>query len=129
MCFIFQHLISGKRLVNYLICNFALFIGSLNGAIINVDLGGDINAAITSANNGDTIKLAADTYQQEVQVISKSIDIVGAGRDLTIIKAPNATKHLSQKFNFEGVNYWSVLLIDNKDGQTSHTVNIRDLTV
>jgi parallel beta-helix repeat protein len=87
-----------------------------------------IQAAINSASSGDTIQLSAGTYVQEVQVISKSLNIVGAGQNLTIIQAPGPSTHLTQSFNI-GANVWSIVMVDNQAAPTPQTVNISALTV
>ncbi len=88
-----------------------------------------IQTAINSAANGDTIQLSAGTYVEQVQVVSKSLTIVGAGQDATIIQAPPATTPLTQFFTFSGNNFWCVLMIDNQAAPTPQTVNISALTV
>lgn len=88
-----------------------------------------IQAAVNSASNGDTVQLSAGTYIQEVQVINKSIDIVGLGQGVTIIQAPSAATHLTQFFSFAGSRYWCIVMVDNQAAPTVQTVNISDLTV
>lgn len=87
-----------------------------------------IQSAINSAADGDTIQLSAGTYVQEVQVISKNLNIVGVGRDLTIIQAPGPGTHLSQFFTF-GFNTYCIVMVDNQAAPTPQVVNISDLTV
>ena len=87
-----------------------------------------IQVAINTASSGDTVQISAGTYIQEVQVISKSINIVGAGQGVTIIQAPGAATHLTQFFTF-GANYWTIVMVDNQAAPTPQTVNISDLTV
>lgn len=102
---------------------------NLEGAIINVPLGGNIQEAIDSAADGDTIQLSAGTYQQPIQIISKNLTLKGAGRDLTIIQAPGASTYLpfQQSFVF-GPEYLCVILVDNRH-YDHKTVDISDLTV
>lgn len=88
-----------------------------------------IQNAINGASDGDTIQLSAGTYIQEVQVISKSLDIIGAGQGVSIIQSPDASTHLTQNFTFEGIVFWCIVMIDNQAAPTSHTVNISNLTV
>ncbi len=114
----------------FLIYFFVIFIGELEGTIINVGLPpASIQAAINSAVDGDTVQLSAGTYVQEFQVISKSIDIIGVGEDVTIVQSPGPLTHLTQSFTFNAINYWCIAMIDNQAAPTPHTVNISDLTV
>ncbi len=87
-----------------------------------------IQSAINAAAPGDTIQLSAGTYVQEFQVISKSIDIVGAGQGVTIVQAPGPSTHLTQNFTF-GANFWTIVMVDNQAAPAPQTVNISDLTV
>ncbi|MES2345143.1 MAG: hypothetical protein V4494_04310 [Chlamydiota bacterium] len=112
---------SGKPFaVYFLSCLFAFFSVHLNGAIINVPadsptIQGAVNMAAAS---GDTIQIAAGTYIEEVQVINKSLTIIGAGENSTIIQSPGPLTHLTQSFNF-GSNYWCVLMVDNQAAPTN----------
>lgn len=121
-----------KLLAKYfliLICFFAFASEHLFGATIVVGPPpASIQAAINSANSGDTIQLSAGTYVQQVQVISKSLDIVGAGMNTTIIQAPPPTIPLTQFFTF-GANFWCIVMIDNQAAPTPQVVNISALTV
>ncbi len=51
---------------------------------------GTIQAAIDAAQDGDTIEVAAGTYYENLVWENKSIDLVGAGADLTIIDGSSA---------------------------------------
>ena len=123
---------SGKYFTGFLlsfICLFAFFSGDLNGATILVGPPpASIQTAINSAASGDTIQLSAGTYIEQVQVISKSLNIVGVGENSTIIQAPGPLTPLTQFFTF-GVNFWCILMIDNQAAPTPQIVNISDLTV
>lgn len=88
-----------------------------------------IQAAIDIAAPGDTIQLSAGTYIQKIQVISKSINIVGAGQNLTTIRSPGALTPLTQYFTYGTANFWCVVMIDNQAAPTAQVVNISDLTV
>lgn len=112
------------------LCLFAFFSERLNSAIINVPADAPtIQAAVNLASpSGDTIQIAAGTYIEQVQVINKSLDFVGAGENSTFIQAPSAATPLTQFFTF-GVNFWCVLMIDNQAAPTPQTVNISNLTV
>ena len=114
----------------FLFCLFAFFTGNINGAIINVPADAPtIQAAVNlAAPSGDTIQIAAGTYVEQVQVVNKSLNIVGAGENTTIIQSPGPLTPLTQFFTF-GVNFWCVLMVDNQAAPTPQTVNISDLTV
>ncbi|MGZ3633245.1 MAG: IPT/TIG domain-containing protein, partial [Parachlamydiaceae bacterium] len=104
--------------------------GALIGAVINVGPPpASIQGAINSANDGDTIQLSVGTYVEEIVIISKTLDIIGAGQALTTIQAPLPTTHLTQKFTF-GSNYYCVVMVDNQNAPFySQTVNLSQLTV
>ncbi len=115
-----------SRLAFFLLC----VTQPLCAATINVGPPpASIQAAIDSASNGDTIQLSAGVYVQEVQIVSKSLDIVGAGQDTTVIKAPDAATHLTQNFAYGGSNFWCVLMVENQAAPAPETVNVSDLTV
>ena len=123
----------GKHFTGYLVglaCLFALFTGSVHSTVINVP--GDAptiqDAVNLAASSGDTIQIAAGTYVEQVQIINKSLDIIGAGENNTIIQAPSAATPLTEFFTF-GSNYWCVVIVDNQAAPTPQTVNISDLTV
>ncbi len=86
----------------FLFCLLTFFNYNVEAAVIVVPPGGSIQTAINSANNGDTVQLSAYTYTEEIQIISKSINLVGAGQGLTTINAPSAATHLTQSFSFGG---------------------------
>lgn len=128
-----MNFITGKHFTGYLLrlaCLFALFTGSVQSTIINVP--GDAptiqDAVNLAASSGDTIQIAAGTYIEQVQIINKSLDIVGAGENNTIIKAPSAATPLTEYFTF-GSNFWCIVIVDNQAAPTAQTVNISDLTV
>ena len=65
-----------------------VLVSTASAAVINVP--GDqttIQAAINAASSGDTINVAAGTYTEQI-LIQKSINLLGAGKSTTIIKAP-----------------------------------------
>lgn len=109
--------------------SFACTIGlmGLEGAIIHVPPGANIQDAIDSAAAGDTIQLSAGTYKQPIQIISKNLTIKGAGKDITIIQAPNASQRLTNNFTF-GADYFCVVVVDNRV-YLPQTVDISDLTI
>jgi pectin methylesterase-like acyl-CoA thioesterase len=60
-------------------------------ATLTVGLGGTfstIQAAVTAAQDGDIIDIAAGTYREQVTVDGKDITIHGAGAGQTIIESP-----------------------------------------
>lgn len=115
----------------FFIAFISIFLGDLSGAIIPVGPPpASIQAAINSAAaSGDTIQLSAGTYVQQVQVISKSLNIVGTGQNNTIIQSPGPLTPLTQFFTFGPNNFWCVLMIDNQAAPTPQIVNISNLTV
>ncbi|MFZ3382604.1 MAG: NosD domain-containing protein [Candidatus Methanoperedens sp.] len=52
-----------------------------------------IQDAINASSNGDTITVAAGTYNENVKV-NKSVSLVGAGADVTIVQAANSINHV-----------------------------------
>src|ERR1700722_11597875 len=110
---------------------FMGFMHSAQGATIPVGPPpNSIQAAVDLANNGDTVLLSAGTYVgQQVQVINKSINIVGAGENVSIIEAPGPATRLSQSFSYMGITWWCVVMIDNQAAPAPQTVNISNLTV
>ena len=95
--------ITKKPVTGYLLscfCLFTFFTGDLNATIINVltnatTIQGAVNLA---APSGDTIQIAAGTYVEQIQVVNKSLSIVGAGEDTTMIQAPSASTPLYSIF-------------------------------
>lgn len=123
---------TGKKsqLIFWILSLFFLFSTHLSAATIFVGPPpASIQTAINGAADGDTIVLSAGTYVQEVQVISKNLTIMGQGVGNTTIQAPGPSTHLTQVFNFGGVNFWCIFMIDNQAAPVSQTVNISDLTV
>ncbi len=64
--------------------------GHGGGRTWHVPLGESIQAAVEQARSGDTIQLAAGTYTDAVCIVGEGLTIRGAGRDRTIIQAPDA---------------------------------------
>lgn len=113
----------------FFISLFIFYLEHLSGATIIVGPPpASIQAAINSAAPGDTIQLSAGTYIEQIQIISKSLNIVGTGRDSTIIQAPGPATPLTQFFNI-GPNIWCIVMVDNQAALTPQIVNISDLTV
>jgi|LGVE01.1.fsa_nt_gb parallel beta-helix repeat protein len=52
-----------------------------------------IQAAINAAKNGDTVAVAGGTYIENV-VVNKSINLVGAGAGVTIVRGSNSHDHV-----------------------------------
>jgi len=75
-----------------------LLAGGARAATITVNASGGadytrIQDAINNSNNGDTITVAAGTYYENV-VVNKSVSMVGAGANVTIVNANNSSKHV-----------------------------------
>jgi parallel beta-helix repeat protein len=61
------------------------------GATLNVPSQySTIQAAINAANNGDTVQVAAGTYHEHLQVMNKTIALLGAGAQTTIVDASDS---------------------------------------
>ena len=89
-------------------------------AIINVTAGGDIQAAIDSANPGDIIQLDAGTYTPSATLqIGKSITIAGAGEGATTITTANSAYGITIGANDVSLAGFSV------DAATSTTYGIK----
>lgn len=113
----------------FLLLLFAFSSEQLSAAIVPVGPPpASIQAAINTANPGDTVQLSPGTYIEQIQVISKSIDIVGSGMNTTIIQSPGPLVPLTQFFTF-GSNFWCVVMVDNQAAPTPQVVNISNLTV
>ena len=65
--------------------------GGGGGKTWNVQPGQSIQAAVDQARSGDTIRIAAGTYNEAVCVEGKGLTIQGSGRDRTIIQWPDRT--------------------------------------
>lgn len=112
------------------LCLFLLFTAVLPATTLFVGPPpASIQAVVDTAVDGDVVQLSAGTYVQEVQIVSKSIDLVGLGQGVSIIQAPGPDTHLTQNFSFGGITWWCIVMVDNQAAPTPQTVNIRDLTV
>lgn len=71
-----------------------LLAGGAGAATITVNASGGgmytrIQDAINNSNNGDTITVAAGIYNENV-VVNKSVSLIGAGAEVTIVQAANS---------------------------------------
>jgi hypothetical protein len=80
-----------------------------------------IQAAIDAASSGDTITVAAGTYQEQLIIDGKSIEIIGAGSGLTEIRSLPV---LSQSFDVAGTDYYAVVGVVNGANLTLRRVTV-----
>jgi filamentous hemagglutinin family protein len=75
--------------------------------------GGKIQNAIDAINNLgaglNTLLVGAGNYKEQVTVSAMKLDLIGAGRGSTFVKAPNAMT----SFAANGKNYYSIFTADN----------------
>ena len=86
-----------------------------------------IQAAVDAAISGDVIYIAAGTYQEQVKIDSKIVDLIGAGVGSTIVEAVDVGLRTTYS-----ITQWesSVRTIDACIGVVdAGTVNISDMTV
>src|SRR6267143_312478 len=63
-----------------------LLSGTAAADVIKVSPGDSIQAAINKAEQGDTVKVAPGTYQENVQIKTDGIKLKGAGADETVLE-------------------------------------------
>ena len=97
-------------IVLVLVLSFSLFAAlPAAAASIQVNPGESIQAAIDAASPGDTINVAAGTYYENLQ-ITKALNLVGAGADVTHVIASTATYTLDIDGNFSPSTIGDVLI-------------------
>jgi hypothetical protein len=111
-------------LIVALVLSFSL-VNATPVAAATINVPGDystIQAAINAANPGDTIKVAAGIYEEQV-VINKSLTLQGAG-DTTIIKpsAGNITQVFTGLFGYGGTKDIAGIVVANVPGGSSVTI-------
>lgn len=84
-----------------------LLAGGASSATLTVCQGGcdytSIQTAINAASNGDTILVAAGIYNENV-IVNKSVNLTGAGADVTIVKASGPDSNVFFVSTQNGVN-------------------------
>ena len=83
-------------------------VTQVNAATISVGPGDSIQAAISSANNGDVISLAAGTYRESFSFNGKAITLQGSGKD-TILR---------------GSSFKSAIIFNQNEGHDSIVENM-----
>jgi PGF-pre-PGF domain-containing protein len=88
-------------------------MGGATAATITVCSSGcnyiSIQAAVDAASDGDTVSVGAGTYTENVD-INKSINLIGAGADVTVINASNPNDHVIEiKANFINISGFTVM--------------------
>ncbi len=80
-------------------------VATIEGAVWEVDssTGGTIQAAVDQAKDGDTIKVASGRYSEHVKV-DKSLTIIGAGPNETLVDGSNADSVFIVGHNNSNVN-------------------------
>ncbi|MEK7601818.1 MAG: right-handed parallel beta-helix repeat-containing protein [Patescibacteria group bacterium] len=87
-----------------------------------------IQAAIDDASSGDTINVAAGTYDEQVVIDGKDLTLQGAG-DTTIIR-PSAPATLTSTYTYPDGTFWvgtvmsSVILVTDTDAVTVKNLKI-----
>lgn len=111
-----------------------MFMGSATAKVINVDCTGSgdytsIQSAINSASNGDTIQVAPCIYRENV-VVDKSVSLIGADRNTTIIEgggSGNVVKVITDNNVISGFTvqngYCGIILTGNKNTITNNKAN------
>jgi pectin methylesterase-like acyl-CoA thioesterase len=86
-----------------------------------------IQAAVNAASNGDTVQIAAGTYQEQVTVNGlTNLTIEGAGQGQTIIQSPDYTNLVSNIQNPGEFHTSTDALVGVENGAS---VTVKNLTV
>lgn len=81
-----------------------------------------ISSALTAAADGDTVKVCAGTYTEQLSVTTPNIMIIGDDATTTVVKPTLVSANTSSLFS--GAPIAAIILVDGVSG-----VTIRDLTV
>ncbi len=84
-----------------------------------------IQTAIDDSTNGDTITVAAGTYDEQV-IIDKSLTLQGGGSDITVIKSPASLTKTT--WTHEDRDFYPIIEVN---GASAHaiTVHVRGFTI
>lgn len=92
------HKVHAFRILVGIIMLALLLTGVAGAATITVNASGGadytrIQDAVNAGSNGDTIMVAAGVYNENV-FVNKSVSLVGAGAEVTVVNASNPEDHV-----------------------------------